>query len=183
MSTMRNRPSRKTLKLFGWLLISVLSIVFLFVLVTTQFLHWRFDAVTTGSMSPTFKIGGVVIIHPITASQVTTGDVVTFRMPVGAPVLVTHRVVEQVREAGALYFQTRGDGVPENDSYLVPAQNVVGKVLCYLPYLGRLARFVATLPGMILFLIFPAVLLIWMEYRNITRLLKLRLARTKSVMK
>lgn len=149
----------------GYLLAAALVVAFLFILISSSFLGWRFDAVLTGSMSPTFKVGGMVVILPVDPLTVEVGDVVTYK--VQRDLLVTHRVVEVIGDGSSLGFKTKGDGVEKEDGYIVPSQNVVGKVWFYVPLFGLFAEFVKSPIGLALCLILPGALLIWGEYRRV----------------
>ena len=151
----------------GYLLVATLAVVLLFILIASNFLGWRFDAVLTGSMSPTFEVGGMVVILPVDPLTVDVGDVITYRVHMEPEMLVTHRVVEVIEEGNSLGFKTKGDGVEREDGYVVPSQNVVGKVRLYVPLLGRFSEFVKTPIGLALCLILPGALLIWGEYRRV----------------
>ncbi|NJE76765.1 signal peptidase I [Thermococcus sp. ES12] len=120
--------------------------------------------VLSGSMSPLFNPGDMVVIEKIEPSAVTVGDVIAFHPPNAKDekTLVTHRVVEVIHNGSRTYFQTKGDNNEDRDPYLVPLENVVGKAVFSLPYLGYLTRhnpnrtvkfltyvFLIVLPGLI----------------------------------
>ncbi|MDD5095605.1 MAG: signal peptidase I [Dehalococcoidia bacterium] len=138
-----------------------------FVAVSTWFFDWRFDAVGTGSMEPTYKIGGMVVIRPVEAEKIAVGDVITFRSPMESRQLITHRVIEVVREDGGLVFRTQGDGNPEPDGFDIPAENLRGEVCCYVPLIGHGVDFVKSPEGGIVFVGVPAGFLLWMERKRI----------------
>jgi len=165
---------RRTVRWLGYLVLVVVLLSFVFVLITTRFHDWRFDAVLTGSMSPTYKIGGIVVIHPVDPLTITAGDVITYKHPVQPDLLITHRVVEVLEDNDSVSFQTRGDGVEVNDSYTVPLPSVKGKVCFYIPFFGHFAEFVKTPPGLVICLIVPCILLTLSEYRRITTLINTR---------
>jgi signal peptidase len=158
----------RLLKQSGYLVLAVFVAIFLFVLISSNFLGWRFDAVLTGSMSPTYRIGGTVVIRPVDPLTVEVGNVITYKPPGQTDFLVTHRVVEMYNEGESLSFQTKGDGVEVEDNYIVPAENVRGEVWFYIPLFGHFAEFVKTPIGAFLCLIVPGGLLIFGEYRSIT---------------
>ena len=160
----------RMVRLLSYLFLTVVIVGFLFVLITSRYCGWRFDAVLTGSMSPTFKIGGMVVIHPVDPLAVDTGDVITYEHPVQSDLLITHRVVAVSEEDDSRSFQTKGDGVGVEDSYTVPSQAVRGKVSLYVPLFGHFAEFVKTPLGFTICLVVPSALLLLGEYRKIAAL-------------
>jgi len=100
---------------------------------------WEFDAVLSGSMEPKLSMGGLVVIKPVNASQVGIGDVISFKIPdIDTP--ICHRVIEIQEADGNLLFRTKGDANEESDTTLVPSEDVTGKEVFFLPYVGNLAR-------------------------------------------
>ena len=84
---------------------------------------YRVYAVRTGSMTPAYPTGAMVLDGPV-PRQISPGDVITFGSGTSAA-LTTHRVV-QVK--GDL-LQTKGDANSVADPATVSRASVVGKVL------------------------------------------------------
>lgn len=78
-------------------------------------------AVRTGSMTPTYPVGAVVLDDLRAVHAARPGDVATFRTRSG---LVTHRLV--ARDARG--WSTRGDANRDADPWTVPPQHLVGVV-------------------------------------------------------
>lgn len=143
---------------------------------------WRVDTVLSGSMEPALKVGGVVVTQPVGVEDIREGDVITFYSPLNEG-LTTHRVIARVTsiqdtelaqptmatpaEEASVYFRTKGDANEDADPFLVPAENVVGKLVFHLPYLGYAASFIQTKLGLLLTLFVPGLIIIIMELRNI----------------
>jgi len=109
-----------------------------FVIISAQY-GWEFDAVLSGSMEPDLAVGGLVVIRPVDAQQLSVGDVISFKLP-GVDTPICHRVIDiQEIESGRL-FTTKGDANEEADLSPVPAEAVTGKEVFYLPYAGNLTR-------------------------------------------
>jgi len=122
--------------------LAVVLVLFLVTLVFQRFTSWDLRAVLTGSMEPTFKVGGVVLSRPVDPQTIKVGDIIVFRASTArgaedAP-LITHRVVSIREEAGQPVFKTRGDNNDTEDSFDVFARDVTGKVVVHVPYLGYL---------------------------------------------
>lgn len=90
--------------------------------------------VLTGSMSPTFEAGSYIIVRETPAEDVRVGDVITFR--VDADAVLTHRVVEIVKDGEAYAFRTQGDANNAPDTRLVTQERLIGAVLFWVNGLG-----------------------------------------------
>ncbi|RJX27992.1 MAG: signal peptidase I [Dethiobacter sp.] len=118
--------------------------------------------VISGSMNPTFDTGSVVFVRPMDPKNLAAGDIITFKGSGGSDKLTTHRIVDVHTEDG-LGFTTRGDANNVNDPNIVPARNVVGKVVLAIPYAGYLFNYVQTKEGYIALILIPGVLIIFTE--------------------
>ncbi|WP_297091169.1 signal peptidase I [Thermococcus sp.] len=98
--------------------------------------------VLSGSMQPLFNPGDMVVVERVDHSTVGVGDVIAFHPPDAKDrkTLVTHRVVDVITNGSRRYFQTKGDNNDDLDPFLVPSENVVGKAVFSVPYLGYLTR-------------------------------------------
>ena len=61
-------------------------------------------AVLSGSMEPTYHVGGLVFVQKVDPSDVEVGDSITFT--IGNDTVVTHRVIEVNKEEQS--FKTKG---------------------------------------------------------------------------
>jgi signal peptidase len=95
---------------------------------------YRMYAVRTGSMTPTYPTGALVIDAPASSATPAVGDVITFRIASG---LVTHRI-HGISSAG---YTTKGDANPTPDAWTVPRTSVVGHVIAGAPDVGYLLVF------------------------------------------
>lgn len=130
---------------------------------------WRADAVYSGSMEPELKVGSVVITRPVEVEEIKAGDIITFYSPLSGK-LTSHRVIA-LEEGSELCLLTKGDANGDADPFIIPAQNVVGKVCFHLPYLGYVTHFVKSPLGLLFTLCLPGIIVIVMETRNIWRVL------------
>lgn len=98
--------------------------------------------VMSGSMEPSISTGSIAYINSnIKAKEIQVGDVIGFNSDNGQ---VTHRVVE-INSNGS--FVTKGDNNKDNDIKPVQPSKVEGKTVFSIPFIGRLATFVKTGPG------------------------------------
>ena len=100
---------------------------------------WEFDAVLSGSMEPELGVGGLVVVKPVDGNDVKVGDIISFKIPsVDTP--ICHRVVDRIETDDGFLLQTKGDANEEADATLLGLENVNGRALVYLPYVGYLGR-------------------------------------------
>ncbi|EMA06216.1 signal peptidase I [Haloferax denitrificans] len=124
--------------------------------------------VLSGSMSPTFDAGDVVVVRDVPPADISEGDIITYR-EAGSAITdertdrVTHRVVAVDRSGDSPVFRTKGDANEDVDSDPVTADRVVGRVWFHVPYLGLAAQFVQSGLGLVLFVILPGALLVVTE--------------------
>ena len=100
-------------------------------------------AVMTGSMSPTYPPGSLVVVQP--AESYAVGDVITYQRYSLKPEVVTHRIVGLTHSSGGqTAYITQGDANSSADSEAVRPIQVRGKVRYAAPYLGHIATWLNT---------------------------------------
>ena len=159
---------RKVAKNFGLAVVILFMTAAALIFLAPRF-GWRVDAVFSGSMEPGLKLGSVVVTRPVEAEEIKAGDIITFYSPLNER-LMRHRVVAAEHGSG-WHFQTKGDANEDADPFVVPAENVVGKVCLHLPYFGYVTQFVKTPLGLLLTICIPGLVVIVMEIRNIWHVL------------
>ncbi|MBS3983026.1 MAG: signal peptidase I [Dethiobacter sp.] len=122
--------------------------------------------VLSGSMSPAFETGSIVLVRQLEPALVQVNDIITYYDPERQDTITTHRVVE-ILPTQPLMFVTRGDANDANDTVPVFADNLVGRVAFSLPYLGYLFSFVNTGAGILFLIIVPSLLMIASELRKL----------------
>ena len=92
---------------------------------------------TSGSMTGAYDKGAVVFGDPVAREALREGDVVTFQPPGGRD-LVTHRIVEVVRQPGApVAFRTKGDANEVVDPWtFTPTSERLPRVVGSVPHVG-----------------------------------------------
>ena len=102
--------------------------------------------VASESMSPALEIGDLVIVQGVPASEIEEGEIIVFDMP-GENIYTIHRVITKEHLAdGTFRFRTKGDAAPEDPDWILE-QNVHGRVVYRVPYIGWLALDPAILPA------------------------------------
>lgn len=96
------------------------------------------SVVLTGSMEPGIRPGDMVIVRNITSEEeidrLAVGDVITFQRD---DIIITHRIVEVVKdEYENISYRTKGDNNSAEDVRLVKPEEIKGKNMCTIPYVG-----------------------------------------------
>ena len=158
----------KVLKTIGKIcsnLLVALVVLATLALVAPRVAGWRPFTVLSGSMEPTYHVGSLIYVKDVEPSEIQVGDPITFVLNEDL-VVATHRVIEI--DAENQHFYTKGDANESPDSSPVHFNNLIGKPVFTIPYLGYLSDFLSTEKGMIvggcafivlmLFLFFPEIL-------------------------
>ncbi len=151
----------------------VRSIIFLAIILGCVVLFWfglrvylrtnyPLLAVASGSMVPTLNVGDLIIVQggfnvsDINADYLT-GDIIVFHKPSNPDELIVHRAVD-VTDDGLV---TKGDHNPTVDNHWkVTDDELVGKVVGSIPYLGHIPLFVHTPSGITIILILIIILVL-----------------------
>ena len=134
---------------------------------THFFLGYRGFTVLSGSMTPTFRTGDVIVAEKIAPLDARVGDIVSFRSPDDPKRLLTHRVIAMRSAQGEVAFVTRGDANTGVERWRIADDGVLGHVKYKIPKIGYVANRAASRIGRILFLVVPALLLGILELRRI----------------
>ena len=117
--------------------------------------------VLTDSMYPVIESGDLIICNTANAEEIAEGDIISFYDPMGnGTSVVTHRVLEIVKEDGEISFRTKGDNNNAEDQVLVPADRLIGIYQTRIPKVGNVAMFMQTTTGLIVCVVLPIVLLV-----------------------
>ena len=124
-----------------------LVVILALLLVAPRFFGIDTYVVISGSMEPEFKTGGLIYTtKKVDPANIEIGDAITFKM--SESTIATHRVIDIVDDNGVPKFQTKGDANEAPDANLVPYENVIGRALFDIPYLGRVANYIQNPPGL-----------------------------------
>lgn len=106
-------------------------------------------AVLSGSMEPAYHVGDLIYVKSVDYRELAQGDVITFLL--SEDTVATHRIVEVVpdeEDASVLRYRAKGDANDTEDGSLVHYKNVIGTPKFSLPYLGYVASYISSPPGM-----------------------------------
>ena len=122
----------KILSLAAFAVLFVLCLAF----VSIRVLGLGTFIVTGGSMEPNIPKGSLVLVQPVSPSEVKLGDVITFQQ---YGQTTTHRVISIGRNSAGLTFKTRGDAntVADPEDKWFPGE--VGIVRATVPVAGFVA--------------------------------------------
>lgn len=104
--------------------------------------------VLSPSMEPDYPTGSLIYLVDVDPAELKEGDVITFRLTESTT--GTHRIAERVpdeNDPDIIRFRTKGDNNPDYDTNLVEFEQVEGKVIFCIPYLGILAKSIQSPPG------------------------------------
>lgn len=90
-------------------------------------------AIASGSMEEELHIGDVAIIQKCDANDVNVGDIIEYQMD---GYTVIHRIIEKRQRKGEFYFVTKGDNNNSPDNEEVREDQLIGKVIFKIRYLG-----------------------------------------------
>ena len=134
---------------------SFLDYILFFALILFILLHllgFKSVMVLTDSMEPMISPFSLVIVSP--ESDIRIGDVVLYEVELSKKKYkVLHRVIDIKEKRGQIVYITKGDNRRYADAWYVNRENIIGKLLFSLPYLGYVSYYGAHL----LSLIYPLV--------------------------
>lgn len=121
--------------------------------------------VQSGSMEPTIKTGSVILIKKQDTYGI--GDVISFVE--GGKDSTTHRVTKTATINNKEVFSTKGDANQAGDREAISIDNVLGKTVFAVPYLGYIVAFTKTQMGFIFLIVVPATIIIFSEILNLKK--------------
>ena len=132
----------------------------------------KFMIVQSGSMTPAIKTGSLVMVKPAHSTgsgqaDYKIGDVITFGPVTKTKAPTSHRIYDIKVNEGNIIYITKGDANDTPDTREVPKNEVLGKVLFDIPYLGYAVNFAKKPAGFALIIIIPASIIIFDEVKNI----------------
>lgn len=129
----------------GALMLVALGVVGLGASVVPRVMGMQSYAIISGSMEPAYPTGSLVYAEPAEGAALQAGDVAAFWRDQD---VIVHRVRENVSAEGELV--TKGDANDEVDIRPVPYQNVLGRVVFSVPYVGYFLMALGSLEGKLL---------------------------------
>lgn len=120
--------------------------------------------VQSGSMEPEIMTGGVIFTAATTAEEIHVGDTITYE---DGDLYTTHEVIDKGTSENQTTFKTKGIANEAADPGRINAEEVVGKKLFSIPYLGYIITLIGSDIGKIALILVPASLLIGIEFKQL----------------
>ena len=131
--------ARRVVRVASWVVVAGVTALVLVAVVVPRLAGATPYTVLTGSMTPTYPPGTLVVVRPVAIDDVRAGDVVTFQLRSGDPAVATHRVVRVGWTAdGERLLTTQGDANATPDAVPVREVQLRGEVWYAVPWVGRL---------------------------------------------
>lgn len=116
--------------------------------------------VKTGSMEPAIKVESICFVNQqATYEDVCEGDIIAFKV---SEMLVTHRAV-RIDENG---ITTKGDANNIEDTAKVTKDNFIGRIVYWLPWIGKVPLFLHTRRGKIILVDVVLVFVVSLYFEN-----------------
>lgn len=112
--------------------------------------------IKTNSMEPTINVNDVVINKEVKQDELNVGDVITF---LHEGEVITHRITKIDNDGDVTHYTTKGDNNNIEDIFKITYENIKGKHVITIPYLGKIIRL---LENKLLFLIILLITLIFL---------------------
>ena len=151
----------------GWIWAAVAAVTISLLIPVTVFVVWsvltghRLETVRSGSMTPTYGVGSLLVVSPVDPSDVRVGMPLSFVTP--DDTIETHRVIQVMQSDTGLSFRTRGDANRNADPEPVPASAVRGSVKWSVPHIGEVMRWLAWPRGFLVLVVTPLLALLVYE--------------------
>jgi len=150
------------MNIFFFILLLVIALVGISLLPLPN--NYKIYSVSTGSMEPVLKVGSLIVVKP--QKDYHKNDIVTAKTK-DPKNTVTHRIVNVLRSGTNVAFETKGDANNSKDFSAVLKNDIIGKVIFSIPFLGFPISYSKTLPGLIFMIIIPSTIIIYSELINI----------------
>ncbi len=113
-------------------------------------------AMSTGSMTKTIPVGSLVVDRTVAPSSLRVGDVISFRKPLGAAGIATHRIIEIQRSTRHVVYRTKGDSNPVADPWAITygSHLQAHRMVFHVAYLGYLLLYARSRLGIVLLIVY-----------------------------
>lgn len=123
----------------------ILIILLTTLLVGARLVGLQVFTVLSGSMEPAYKTGSIIYVRTVEPSEIAIGSPITFVLDESLTV-ATHRVID-IDESNQRFY-TQGDANESADGAPVHFKNLLGTPVFTIPYLGYVANYIKSPPGM-----------------------------------
>lgn len=158
----------------------IIVVIFALLLIASKFNigGLKFLVVKSGSMEPVIKTGSFITVKKSPSYEI--GNIINFKNPTNLTETTTHRISNiTINETNQTVYTTKGDANNAPDNKTITTDNINGKVVFTLPYLGYLVAFTQTGLGIVLLIIIPATIIVYEEFLNIKKEISDRIKKGK----
>ena len=170
--------------IFVWMVVILAVCMMIFTIVSVNsfdrtdrdIFGYKAFIVRSDSMSATdFSAGDLVLVKEVDPSTLKVGDIISYQSANSENYgeVVTHKIRElTTAEDGSPGFVTYGTTTDQNDEEIVAYSFVLGKYQFRLPGVGKFFQFLKTVPGYIVCIFLPILILNLMQGLNSIRLFR-----------
>ena len=134
--------------------------------------------IVSPSMTPVIKVYDVVVnLRVNNPEDIQVGDIITYisKSSTSEGMTITHRVVDIEKLSDGTYeYQTQGDNNSDPDNQLVSFNQIIGKEIFIIPYIGRIQFLIANQKGWLFILLIPVSIYTFIEIYKLIKLFGLR---------
>ncbi len=148
------------LKTISWVIVFAV-VAFAVALVGVKLFGVQVYTVLSGSMEPVYKTGAVIYVVDVDPAELKVGDDITFKL--SESTTATHRIIaieQDENDPSVFQFRTQGVANDVEDASPVSPEQVIGKPVFTIPYLGYVAAYIQQPPGLYVGLTLGAALLL-----------------------
>ena len=131
-----------------WLKLSIINKIFdiffilfvilcFFVVIVPLIFRVKFYVIASGSMKPEINIGDLVVSKKVDANKLKKGDIISYHRD---DIIITHRIIRIEKETNE--FVTKGDNNMYEDNSKVTADQISGRLVLIIPFLGYIYVFI-----------------------------------------
>lgn len=88
---------------------------------------WINAVAKTDSMAPTIRAGQDIYIQRVALKTIRRGSIIAYTRSNKRSIIV-HRVINKIKQANKIWFETKGDNLQCKDSYRTPQKLIIGIV-------------------------------------------------------
>lgn len=160
---------KKLLKIGEWGLFGIVLIIFMVTvspLLPTKKIFSSYSVVS-GSMEPNIHKGSIAFVKPVQSDSLKEGKVIAFTHPNNSKITVLHRIQHIGKEDNIKTFQTKGDANNSVDNWNINSNQIIGKYIFSIPYIGYITNYVHEPLGFFILIGIPALILLLLQIKSI----------------
>lgn len=154
---------KKIWNICTWIIVIIVAL-FAFAFAGVRLIGLTPYTVLSGSMEPAYKVGSLIYVKDVSASDIKIGDPISFKLE-NTSTVATHRVIDIDNENS--FFYTKGDANSDADNAPVSFSSLIGKPVFTIPLLGYASSYIATRQGGITCIVVAVLLLLMISFPDI----------------